>query len=118
MRDAGARRENFVASHLLKAVHFWTDAGLGDFGLHYLRDKMQREVDFLVSKDGKPFMLVECKSSGKEPLSPALVYFKKTLDVPFAWQVCFDVPQSGLNPSDASLSPSRIAVSDLLKVLV
>ena len=79
---------------------------------------MQREVDFLVSKDGKPFMLVECKSSGKEPLSPALVYFKKTLDVPLAWQVCFDMPQSGLNPSDASLSPSRIAVSDLLKVLM
>ena len=118
VRDAGARRENFIASHLLKAVHFWTDAGLGDFGLYYLRDKMQREVDFLVSRDGKPFMLVECKSSGKEPLSPALVHFKKVLNVPLAWQVCFDMPQSGLNPSDAGLSPSRIAVADLLKVLV
>ena len=118
VRDAGARRENFIASHLLKAVHFWTDAGRGDFGLHYLRDKMQREVDFLVSKDGKPFMLVECKSSRNEPLSPALVYFKKTLEVPLAWQVCFDMPQSGLDPTDAGLSPSRIAVADLLKVLV
>ena len=118
VRDAGARRENFIASHLLKAVHFWTDAGLGNFGLHYLRDKMQREVDFLVSKDGKPFMLVECKSSGKEPLSSALVYFKKTLEVPLAWQVCFDMPQSGLDPTDAGLSPSRIAVADLLRVLV
>ena len=87
-------------------------------GLHYLRDKMQREVDFLVSKDGKPFMLVECKSSGKEPLSTALVYFKKTLEVPLAWQVCFDMLQSGLDPTDAGLSPSRIAVADLLKVLV
>ena len=118
VRDAGARRENFIASHLLKAVHFWTDAGLGDFGLYYLRDKMQREVDFLVSRDGRPFMLVECKSSGKEPLSPALVHFKKVLNVPLAWQVCFDMPQSGLNPSDAGLSPSRIAVADILKVLV
>ena len=118
VRDAGARRENFIASHLLKAVHFWTDAGLGDFGLHYLRDKMQREVDFLVSRDGKPFMLVECKSSGKEPISPALVHFKKTLDAPLAWQICFDMPQSGLDPSDVGLSPSRIAVADLLKALV
>ena len=118
VRDIGARRENFIASHLLKAVHFWTDVGLGDFELHYLRDKMQREVDFLVSKDGKPYMLVECKSSGKEPLSPALVHFKNTLNVPLAWQVCFDMPKSSFDPSDAVMSPSRIAVADLLKVLV
>lgn len=81
-------------------------AGLGDFGLHCLRDKMQRKVDFLVSRDGKPFMLVECKSSGREPLSPALLHFKKTLDVPLARQVCFDMPQSGQDPTDAGLSPS------------
>jgi len=27
--DYGARVENFIASHLLKATHFWTDMGLG-----------------------------------------------------------------------------------------
>lgn len=31
--DEGARRENMVASHLLKAVHGWTDLGLGDYDL-------------------------------------------------------------------------------------
>lgn len=30
INDPGAQAENFVASHLLKAVHFWTDIGLGD----------------------------------------------------------------------------------------
>jgi len=53
-RDVGARNENFIASHLLKATHCWTDQGLGDYRLHFLRDKEKREVDFLVSKDNHP----------------------------------------------------------------
>ena len=28
-----------LAAHLLKAVHWWTDIGLGSFNLYYLRDK-------------------------------------------------------------------------------
>lgn len=62
--------------------------------------------------------IYETVLASREPLSSALVYFKNILDVPLAWQVCFDMPQSGFDPSDASLSPSRIAVADLLKVLV
>ena len=61
--------------------------------------------------------IYETVLASREPLSSALVYFKKTLEVPLAWQVCFDMPQSGLVPTDAGLSPSRIAVADLLKVL-
>ena len=114
--DEGARKENFVASHLLKAVHWWTDCGLGDFELCYIRDKMQREVDFLVVKDGEPFMLVECKSSFNQPLSPALLHFKDTLNAPLAWQLAFDRPQSSFIP-DENTSPSRISVADLLKML-
>lgn len=114
--DEGARRENFVASHLLKAVHWWTDCGIGEFQLCYVRDKMQREVDFLVVRDGKPFMLVECKSSHNEALSPALVHFSKILDVRLAWQVVFDRPPSDFVPDEAC-SPARIPVADLLKIL-
>lgn len=33
--NQGARVENFVASHLLKSVHFWTDSGLGDYRLRF-----------------------------------------------------------------------------------
>ena len=53
LKNPGARAENFVAVHLLKAVHFWTDRGFGEFGLHYLRDKEKREVDFIVTRDGR-----------------------------------------------------------------
>ncbi len=84
--DEGSRNENFIASHILKAVHAWGDAGLGDFGLHYLRTKDKREVDFLVSRDDKPWFIVEVKTS-EQGLSPAVKYFYDRLDVSHAFQV-------------------------------
>ena len=57
------RNENLEASHLLKSVQWWTDSGLGEFELHYVRDKQQREVDFLAVSNGEPYLLVKCKTS-------------------------------------------------------
>ena len=116
--DEGARNENFVGAHLLKAVHWWTDSGLGDFGLYYLRTKQQKEVDFLIAKDSEPFMLVECKSSPKEPLSPALVEFQKSLSVPYAFQVAVNAPASGIEPTEYKGTPIKISAVDLMKALV
>jgi predicted AAA+ superfamily ATPase len=59
----GPRFENLVACHLLKAVHFWTDTGEGTFDLHYLKDKERREIDFLITRDRKPWLAVEAKLS-------------------------------------------------------
>ena len=117
IRDEGARNENFVASHLLKAAHWWTDCGLGLFDLFYLRDKLQREVDFLLTKDSKPFMLIEVKSSEKDPLNPHLRLFQKTLKVPYAFQVAFDMSVSEIMPTDYG-TPIKISAADLLKILV
>lgn len=49
--------------------------------------------------------IYEAILDGREPFSPALVYFKNILDVPLAWQVCFDMPKSGINPADFAMSP-------------
>lgn len=70
----GARRENLVALHLLKACHYWTDLAHGEFDLWFLRTKDGLEVDFLVSRDGAPWMLVECKTGDTSP-APTLVKF-------------------------------------------
>jgi len=67
--DAAARFENLVAFHLLKTCQFWTDTGEGEFGLFYLRDKDQREIDFLIVRDGKPWLPIEVKQADTE-LSP------------------------------------------------
>jgi uncharacterized protein len=81
-----ARQENLVALHLLKACHFWTDAAFGEFELHYVRDKEQREVDFLILRDGRPWMTVECKSDETTP-SPSLIRFAEALRVPHRFQL-------------------------------
>jgi len=57
------RFENLVGSHLLKACHFWTDTGEGEFELFYLRDKDRHEIDFLIVRDGQPWLPVEVKYS-------------------------------------------------------
>lgn len=118
LKDPGAKNENFIASHLLKSVQWWTDSGLGDFSLHYLRTKQQKEVDFLVARDKQPFMLVECKTSFHDPLSHALAEFQKTLGAKYAFQVALDEPQSNLNPLEYENQPIKISALDLLKVLV
>lgn len=92
IKDMGARIENFVASHLLKSVHYWTDMGLGKYELYFIRDKDKREVDFLMTKDNKPWILVEVKKSASERLSKNLIYFQEQTQAPFAFQVVFDLP--------------------------
>lgn len=73
LENPGARFENMVASHLLKAIHAWSDFGYGRFELFYWRDKQKREVDFLITQNRKPAVLIECRLSD-EALSPHLVY--------------------------------------------
>lgn len=84
--DEGARFENLVASHLLKAVHCWTDRGLGDYRLHFLRDVVGREVDFLVTRDDQPWFLVEVKTSERHLHAP-LAHFQDATGAGHAFQV-------------------------------
>lgn len=94
VQDVGARYENLVASHLLKAVHFWTDSGLGVYNLYFIRTKEKEEVDFLITKNNKPWMLIEVKASSKAALSKSLCKFQKILECPYAFQVVFDLPSN------------------------
>lgn len=89
--DLGARMENFVASHLLKAVHFWTDYGFGEYGLYFLRDKEKHEVDFLVTKNKVPWFLVEVKSGNHSGISKSLYHFQEQTGAKHAFQVVFDM---------------------------
>lgn len=115
--DVGARAENFIASHLLKAVHFWTDRGWGNYELYYLRDKEKREVDFVVTKDEKPWFLVEVKNSSNGSPSKSLYYFKEMLEVENAIQVAIDmeyVDQSCFESSKPIIVPATTFLSQLV----
>ena len=114
-KDVGARNETIVACHLLKAVETWTDLGFGDYGLFYLRDKNKNEVDFLVSKDGEPWMLVEAKTSDTS-LSPTLKSMQRQLGVRFALQVVADLSYEAVDcfiPGKAAVVPMRTFLSQL-----
>ncbi len=89
IEDKGAKFENMIAGHLLKLVNLWTDSGMGNFSLFYLRDKEQHETDFLITEKRKPWMLIECKYADTK-LDPSLKYFAEKLDVPHAVQVVFE----------------------------
>nr|NGX33092.1 hypothetical protein [Candidatus Anoxychlamydiales bacterium] len=89
--DVGIKAENFIASHLLKAIQFWTDYGFGTYNLHFLRDKNKREVDFLITKDQKPWILLEVKKKS-DKLSNNLEYFQKQLNAKYVFQIVVDAP--------------------------
>ena len=76
--DKAARFENLIASHLLKACHYWTDTGEGTFSLFYLRNKEKQEIDFLIVRDGIPWLPIEVKYSETTP-SPNWKKFTKIL---------------------------------------
>ena len=105
LKDESARLENLVASHLLKFCHFLFDMGGYRARLSYLRDKEQREVDFIVSVDNKPWFCVEVKNSFKDVPTP-LRYFSKRLKIPFVYEVVkqknLDIYKDGVRIMDVS----------------
>lgn len=114
--DSGRKAETFVACHLLKAVEGWTDLGLGNFELRYLRDKLKREVDLLVVRERKPWFLVEVKSSDTR-LSEALGYFQKSTKAKHAFQAVIDLPYVKADcfaRNDPIVVPARTLLSQLL----
>lgn len=115
--DPGARAENFVATHLLKATQYWTDRGFGEYDLFYIRTLEKKEVDFVVSKNGEAWFLVEVKLSDHKHLSPHLGEFQKQSGATHAFQVVLDMPYVDKNCFE-SLTPVIVPAKTLLSQLV
>lgn len=81
IQDPAARFENMVALELYRAVTIWNDMGLGSFSLHFIKNKEQQEVDFLIADNYKPVLLVEAKLADNHP-TPGLIKFQDALQVP------------------------------------
>ncbi len=79
--DVGARFENFVAMQLIRACTLWSDRYGDDYKLHYVRTYDNVEIDFLISKNNKPWLLIEAKCSEPEH-SAAQLTIAATLKVP------------------------------------
>ncbi len=105
VEDPSARFENMVAGHLLKFCHFLEDVHGFKAELNYLRDKEQREVDFLVSVNRKPWFCVETKYTNQD-IPSSLKYFSSRLKIPCAFLV---VQKPGI---DVLRDPARVMSAD------
>lgn len=112
VEDENARFENLVACALLKFCHYFFDSQGYKTRLHYIRDKAQKEVDFLVCVDNKPWFCVEVKNSSRE-ISPSLRYFKEKLKIPFSYEV---VKESGVDRISDNIR--LISASKFLSALI
>ena len=68
-----------------------TYTGLGQHSLYFIRDKDKREVDFLVTRDERPWLLVEVKTSAKAKFSRHPAIFQEKTGVTHALQVAMDM---------------------------
>ena len=96
VHDPAARFENLVACHLLKTCHFWTDTGEGEFELFFLRNRDKQEIDFLIVRDGQPWLPVEVKYSDTAP-SPSWSRFLPLMGCKHGLQLVYQ-PHWKLHP--------------------
>ena len=76
--DDGARFENLVATQLLKRLQFSEDYNGYRYGLHYIRDKEGREVDFAIVRESCIEQLIEVKWADND-VSSHLRYYAERL---------------------------------------
>ncbi|MBU0951480.1 MAG: ATP-binding protein [Elusimicrobia bacterium] len=77
----GYKFENMIALELLRCMYSWNEHGYGKFNLHYIRNKDKEEVDFLITENNNPMLLVETKYSD-ESVSKNLIKFQNELKIP------------------------------------
>ncbi|HSX19979.1 MAG TPA: ATP-binding protein [Gammaproteobacteria bacterium] len=84
--DHGARLENLVATTLLKRLQFLEDYHGYECELRYIRDKDDREVDFVTIINGEICDLIEVKSADQH-ISKGLRYYAERLQPKNAVQI-------------------------------
>jgi len=99
------RFENLVASHLLKWVHYETDTKGRDLELRYFRDVEGREVDFVVTEDRRPILLVEAKLSDA-PADGTIRYLKRRFPSAEAYQIAATGRKDAVTPEGVHLMPA------------
>ena len=117
--DPAARMRTFVACHLLKAVEGWADLGFGQFELRYVRDKLKREVDFLVLRDRRPWFLVTVSHDAPADgaVAPALAYFQRVTRARHAFHLVLNGAFSGAD-SFEQFHPAVVSARTFLSQLL
>ena len=81
VKDPGAKFENFIACNLLKAITLWNDRYGYNFELYFIRTYSNEEIDFCITLDSKPWLLIEVKN-GYPDSTPYITELSKFLKAP------------------------------------
>lgn len=113
VKSDAERFENLTACALLKWVHHEQDTQGRDLELRYFRDTDGREVDFVVTEDRRPAILVECKWSDVR-IDKSLRYLKARFPEAEAWQVAATGEKDFVDPDGIRVSPAVRFLSGLV----
>lgn len=105
MADSGVRFENLLAVSLLRMAVRFTEKGLGEFEVRYIRDREKREVDFVLVKDNKPLALFEAREGGRD-ISKHGLFFSEKLGIPF-YQIVHRAHKVEAFPGDCYIIPAE-----------
>jgi hypothetical protein len=111
--EKGYRFENLVACHLLKWCFFLQDTEGRETELRYFRDVDKREVDFVITEDGKPIHFIEAKLSGKDS-SLSLRYLKNRFPFVTATQVVLNEDVDVITKDGIRICSAHIFLKDLI----
>lgn len=76
--NEGQKLENLTACALIKEIHYRQDVLGQEYTLRFIRDKENREIDFVILKNEKVHCFIETKWADEHP-SPYLSYWEKEL---------------------------------------
>jgi len=82
LNPGGPKFENMIASHLLKWSHVTRDFGYKQIEIFFIKDKEKREVDFLVTEERKPVLLIEAMTSDQKPTESSIRFSSQLGDIP------------------------------------
>lgn len=108
-----ARFENLVASHLLKWVDHQQDTEGRELELRYFRDRDGHEVDFVVTEERQPILLVEAKVDDA-PIDKGLRYLYSKFRSAEAWQISFDGTKDYQSPEGIRVAPATELLARLV----
>jgi len=110
--EPGLKLENLVACALLKEIHYRADC-LGErWDFYYLRNKDGREIDFFLTRNDKPALMIEVKWSDAER-SPNFSFFEKYLPCVKKIQIVKDLKREKTFPDGTEIRTAQNWLSEI-----
>ncbi|HAK50495.1 MAG TPA: ATPase [Gammaproteobacteria bacterium] len=109
--DDGSKLENLVACALLKEIHRLEDVEGEELDLHFIRDKDEREIDFVITRNRQPHHFIEVKWADQN-LSANLPRFLSNRKLKRT-QIVAELEQAKSFPDGERVVPARSFLYDL-----